>query len=314
MRSLTLGTRGSPLALAQSRWIAATVEETTGRAVELQVIRTTGDRYTDRPLPEIGGKGLFTGELDAALASGEIDLAVHSLKDLPTDLAPGLVLAAVPKREDPRDVVVVRSGDSPRIATWPRGTRVGTSSTRRRALALASRGDLEVQPIRGNVDTRIRKLDEGQVDALVLAAAGLNRLGLGRRVGHALDETYWLPAPGQGALGIVTRVDDASTRSTLEALEDPASRLAVTFERAFLATIGGGCSAPVGAIGLPYDGGLRGWAMAISPDGQRMVKVDRTGSGADPAALGREVAHVLVERGALEVLAEAGSAAADGRP
>ena len=302
MKALILGTRGSSLALTQSRWVASQLEAATGRSVELRIIRTTGDAVQDRPLPEIGGKGLFTAELDRALLDGEIDFAVHSLKDLPTEMEPGLVLAAVPEREDPRDVLVVREGTAPRIMNWRRGARLGTSSTRRRALALAVRADLEVEPIRGNVDTRLRKLDEGQVDALVLAAAGLRRLGLGRRTSHALDVTLWPPAPGQGALGILAREGDSETGSTLATLDDAAARTATTFERTLLAALGGGCSAPIAAVGLPHDGGLRGWGMVLSSDGSRMVKVDRSGALTDPEGLGREVARILVERGAREIM------------
>lgn len=306
-----MGTRGSPLALAQSRGVAREIEARTGLRVGLRVIRTEGDRVIDRPLPEIGGKGLFTAELDRALLEGEIDFAVHSLKDLPTRLEPGVALAAVPEREDARDVLVVRDGTPGRISALPRGARVGTSSVRRRALALALRPDLDVRPIRGNVDTRLRKLEEGHFDAVVLAAAGLRRLGLTARASHPLRATLWLPAPGQGALGIVARDGDAEVLSRLSTIEHGPSRAAVTFERTVLAALGGGCSAPVGAIGLTYDGGIRGWALVASPDGRHMVKEHRTGSIDAPAALGRELADVLVSRGAKDLLAAPEGAQAD---
>ena len=308
MTELTLGTRSSALAMAQSRWVKATIEAGGAATVELRIISTRGDQVQDRPLPEVGGKGLFTAELDQALLDGDIDLAVHSLKDLPTDLEDGLALAAVPAREDPSDVLVVRSGGPASLTALPKGARIGTSSVRRRALALAFRPDVAVHPIRGNVDTRLRKLEEGQVDALVLAAAGLLRLGLAGTASHPLDRLTWIPAPGQGALGIVARKEDATTAALLAPLEDALTRAAVTFERTLLATLGGGCSAPVGALGIPYDGGIRGWALAADPDGTRLVKAHRTGRLSDPGALGRHMAQLLLERGAGDLLAPSESA------
>lgn len=309
MATLTLGTRGSPLALAQSRLVKERLEAAGDAAIRIRIIRTAGDRHLERSIPEIGGKGLFTAELDRALMEGEIDFAVHSLKDLPTEPTPGLVLAAVPEREDPRDVLVVGEGGPARITALARGACLGTSSARRRALALACRPDLDVQPIRGNVDTRLAKLEAGQYDALVLAVAGLRRLGLSPQASRPLSANVWLPAPGQGALALVAREGDRSTRERLAPLEHAPTRAAVTFERAFLSAVGGGCSAPVGAIGLPYDGGMRGWAMVASPDGARMVKADRSGDLAHPDALGKTLAATLVDRGALEILDQAGGSA-----
>ncbi|HSR42438.1 MAG TPA: hydroxymethylbilane synthase, partial [Longimicrobiales bacterium] len=271
--------------------------------VELEIIRTSGDLHRDRPLPEIGGKGLFTRELDAALLDGGIDLAVHSLKDLPTEMPEGLVLAAVPPREDPRDVLIGRGGPGAALAALAPGSVVGTSSLRRKALTLAFRGDLDVRPIRGNLDTRIRKVEEGEFDAIVVAAAGVLRLGMKERVGEWLERTAWLPAPGQGALAVVAREDDAAVRGELETLDDAASRAAVVAERSVLEALGGGCQMPIAALGLPFDGGLRLWALVASPDGTRLVRSDRTGSVDDPRGLGGEVAAILRERGAREILA-----------
>ena len=249
-RRVILGTRGSPLALAQSHQVKGMVEATSDAVVEVRVVRTTGDNIQDRPLPEIGGKGLFTAELDSALLGGEIDVAVHSLKDLPTVLEPGLELAAIPLREDPRDVLVTADDRTFRsLRGLPLNAVVGTSSVRRMAWALAARPDLDVRPIRGNVGTRIQKLADGPYDALLLAGAGLRRLGLEERAGQWLDRTYWTPAPGQGALGIVARTGDAATGALLAPLEDAPTRAAATLEREFLSALGSGCSLPVGAIG-----------------------------------------------------------------
>jgi len=312
-QQVILGTRGSPLAMAQSHHVKCMVEATSDTVVEVRVIRTTGDRIQDKTLPEIGGTGLFTAELDRALLEGEIDVAVHSLKDLPTAFEPGLELAAVPPREDPRDVLVAAERGGPTsLRGLPLNAVVGTSSVRRKAWALAVRPDLDVRPIRGNVGTRLQKLEEGEYDALVLAGAGLRRLGLEDRVGQWLDRTHWTPAPGQGALAIVARMGDAATGALLAPLEDARTRAAVTLERAFLSAVGTGCSLPVGAIGLPFDGGIRGWAMVASPDGQRVLRVDRTGRVDAAPALGRQLADVLMDRGAGELLATFPRAAPSG--
>ena len=312
-RQVILGTRGSPLAMAQSRQVKGRVEATSDAAVDVHVIRTTGDRIRDRALPEIGDTGLFTAELDRALLEGEIDVAVHSLKDLPTVLEPGLELATVPTREDPRDVLVVADrGGTVTLRGLPLKAVVGTGSVRRKAWALAVRPDLDVRPIRGNVGTRLEKLEAGAYDALVLAGAGLRRLGLGDRAGQWLDRTHWTPAPGQGALGLVARTGDEATIALLAPLEHTPTRAAVTLERAFLSGVGAGCSLPVGAIGLPFDGGIRGWAMVASPDGQRVLRVDRTGRATDALVLGRLLAEILMDRGAGELLAAVPQTATSG--
>ena len=303
MPQLRLGTRGSALALAQSGTVKAALE-TNGLSVRLEVIQTTGDREQHSPLSRIGGKGLFTRELDLALLEGRIDLAVHSLKDLPTELAPGLALAAVPEREDPRDVMVGPEGASvaPTLQALQAGARVGTSSLRRRALASAFRPDVAVVNIRGNLDTRIAKVDRGEFDVIIVAAAGIRRLGLWHRVTEALERTSWLPAPGQGALGLITRSGDAKIERTLRPLDHHPSHIAVRAERALLAALGGGCQTPIAALGLPHDSGLRLWGLVASPDGKRVVLADGSGGLADPEALGARVARLLVERGASDVL------------
>jgi hydroxymethylbilane synthase len=300
---LVLGTRGSSLALAQSGTVKRALEAR-GYRVRLEIIQTRGDRDQSSALSRIGGKGLFTKELDLALLGGEIDLAVHSLKDLPTDLEGGIAVAAVPEREDPRDVLIGPEGKTPAptLHGLAAGSRLGTSSLRRRALARAFRPDLAVDNVRGNLDTRIGKVDRGEYDAILVAAAGVRRLGLWHRVAEALERTAWLPAPGQGALALVARADDAAVQRTLRPLDHRPSHSAVRAERALLSSLGGGCQTPVAALGLPYDSGLRLWALVASPDGARVVRADGTGSLADPESLGAEVGDVLMKRGAGEVL------------
>jgi hydroxymethylbilane synthase len=288
----------------QSRFVAAALEAASGASVEVEVIHTRGDKVLDRPLPEIGGKGLFTEELDRALLDGRIDLAVHSLKDLPTDTTPGLTLACVPRREDPRDVLVGPKSQPVSLRDLPEGGVVGTSSLRRRALLAAFRPDLRAKDVRGNLDTRLRKLDEGQYDALLLASAGLKRLGLAHRVGEWLERTSWLPAPGQGALAVVTRADGRDVQRALGTLHDEDTAAAVRAERALLGRLEGGCQIPVGALALPFEGGLRLWGLVVSPDGGRAVRGDLTGSPSAAEDLGRRLADQLLERGADEILGD----------
>ncbi|MFW6206675.1 MAG: hydroxymethylbilane synthase [Gemmatimonadota bacterium] len=306
MRELRLGTRGSVLARTQSGHVKDALEAFGEVEVRLEIVRTTGDEYQDRPLPEIGGKGLFTAELDRALLMGELDLAVHSLKDLPTENPDGLVLAAVPERVDPRDVIVGPSDRETSLSSLPSGACLGTGSLRRQALARAFRQDLVVEGIRGNLDTRIRKVDEGEYDAIVVAAAGVIRLDLEDRVGEWLEGTSWLPAPGQGALAVVARDDDSETRQILERLDHPPTRAAVRAERTVLEELEGGCQVPIGVLGLPFDGGLRLWALVASPDGRRLVRWDQTGDIRKPEMLGRAVAQLLRDRGAMEILESIG--------
>ena len=304
MTVLRLGTRGSLLALTQSKWVAAELKANEERKVEIEVIRTVGDERLEQPLHEISGKGVFTRELDEALLSGRVQLAVHSLKDLPTVLPEGLCVAATPSRVDPRDVLVGPEGNQTTLASLKKDAVVGTSSLRRVALLRAFRRNVTPRMIRGNVDTRLRKLDDGEFDAIILAGAGLLRLGLEGRASEWLERTSWLPAPGQGALGLVTRTEDAETRQLVAALNDPDSFAAVSAERTFLEALGGGCQVPIGALGVPYDEKLRLWGLVASPDGRRVVRGDLTGSLADPEALGQTLADLLRERGAEAILAE----------
>lgn len=300
---LRLGTRGSLLALTQSREIARRIADEHGIPVEVRTIRTSGDSL-DAPLPDIGGKGLFTREIDEALLGGEIDLAVHSLKDLPTELPEGLAVGAIPLREDPRDVLITRSGESTNLELLPAGARIGTSSLRRVAFLRIHRSDIEVVGIRGNLDTRIRKVDDGVVDGIILAAAGVRRLGWTLRVSEFLPFESWLPAPGQGALAVMVRSADLARFPWLAALDHPVTRSATTAERELLRVLEGGCRLPVAALGLPFGKELRLKAMVVHPDGSRLVRAEATGTQREAAQLGQEVARLLLERGAGRLLDE----------
>lgn len=301
---LRLGTRGSTLALIQSRQVASALEEAAGASVSLHTIRTGGDDQADASLARIGGEGVFTSALDGALLAGAVDVAVHSLKDLPTRMTPDLCVAATPPREDPRDALVLPPGEERTLATLAAGSRIGTGSPRRAALARAFRPDCAVVPMRGNVDTRLAKLDRGECDALLLAAAGLGRMGLLGRASELQERTAWLPAAGQGALAVVVRRADARARELAAPLDDHPTRQAVRAEREVLRRLDAGCHLPVGVLGLPYPGGLRLWAMVLSPDGHRVVRADRTGRLAEPERLAADVAAVLLGRGAGDILAE----------
>ncbi len=303
MTPLRLGTRGSLLATTQSGMVAEAIRNEAGFDVELVIIKTTGDRIQDRPLAEIGGRGIFTRELDEALLEGTIDLAVHSLKDLPTVLPDGLALAAVPEREDSRDVLIAPKDSGLTFETLPAGSRIGTGSLRRQALALGHRPDLTVAPIRGNLDTRLRKVDEGEYDAILLAAAGVRRLGWTDRISEAMDPGGWLPAPGQGALAIVVREEDLErSREWADRLDHAPTRAAVEAERSVLHRLEAGCQLPVGALGIPYGGGMRLRAIVASPDGSRAVRAEASGTEVAATELGEVVADRLLTMGADRIL------------
>ncbi len=298
---LTVGTRGSALARRQTGWVCAALRQA-WPAVELRLksFTTSGDRLLDNPLPEIGGQGVFTEELENALRIGEIDLAVHSLKDLPINDAPGLGLGAIVARDDARDVLISVSGFP--LAALASGARVGTSSLRRSSQLLAARPGLTVLPLRGNVDTRIRKAINGEYDAIVLAAAGVLRLGLHENITEYLPLEVMLPAPGQGALAVPCRADDTAVLELLRPLDHSATRAAVTAERAFLSALGGGCSAPIAAYAVfTPDLLIALTGLVAARDGQRLVHV--SGTGSDPYALGAELAHQALAQGAGGLLA-----------
>jgi hydroxymethylbilane synthase len=292
-RRVRIGTRGSQLALRQAEEIAAGLRRAWPRVeVELVPIRTSGDRLATAHLAEVGGKGLFVQEIDDALREGRVDLAVHSLKDLPGERPRDLVLAAFPPREDPRDVMVAARPTT--IAALPAGARVGTSSLRRSVQLLARRPDVASVPIRGNVDTRLRKLRDGQYDALVLAAAGLRRLGLLDGGATLLDPDEMLPAVGQGTLGVEARADDAAILALAEPLTDPETRAATLAERAFLEAVGGTCTTPLAAYARREGDGLRLDAFVATPDGTRVMRDRETGAPDAPEALGRRLAARLL--------------------
>lgn len=298
--TLTIGTRTSKLALWQTEHVAHRLQTAwPGLQCHIEPFVTSGDKTLDKPLPRIGGKGVFTAEMEAALHRGAIDIAVHSLKDLPIEETPGLTLGAITSRADARDALVARNGFT--LATLPGAAVVGTSSIRRQAQLLAQRPDLQIKPIRGNVDTRLRKVQAGEYDAAVLAAAGLQRLQLTDLVSEWLELAVMLPAPGQGALAVQCRADDQATLSVLAAIEEANVRQAVTAERAFLNGLGGGCSAPVAAYATGTASGLHLQALVGSPDGRQMIRV--SGSSDDARALGRQLARQAIAQGADDILA-----------
>jgi hydroxymethylbilane synthase len=293
-----IGTRGSALALWQAHHVKARLEAL-GAAVTLDVIKTQGDKILDVPLAKIGGKGLFVKEIEQALIDGRVDLAVHSMKDVPAELAPGLVLAAVSAREDPRDVLVARDGLT--LAALPPGAHVGTSSVRRVAQLRAHRRDLRISPLRGNVDTRLRKVDAGEYDAVVLAAAGLIRLGHGDRITERLD---LVPAIGQGILALETRADDAATIDLVRrALHDEATAACAAVERAFLERLGGSCQTPMACHAVIDGDDVRAEGLVADLDGETILRGARRGPRAEAAAVGRGLADELLGRGAREILA-----------
>jgi hydroxymethylbilane synthase len=291
---IVIGSRGSQLALWQARHIASCLQKL-GVETRLEIIKTTGDKITDVPLAQVGGKGLFTKEIEEALLAGAIDLAVHSLKDMPTGLPVGLTLAAIPEREDPRDALIGKP-----LAELSAGSRVGTSSLRRAAQLHALGRGFVTENLRGNVDTRLRKLDEGHYDAIVLAAAGLRRLGWGERIRELIDVEVMCPAAGQGALAIETRDDGGAGHEIARKLDHAETNAAVTAERSLLATLEGGCQVPIGAH-AKFDGGvLHLMAVVASPDGTRVMR-DRA-EGRDALALGRELGERMLASGARDIL------------
>ena len=299
MSKLRIGSRGSQLALWQANHVAALLRGQ-GHAVEIEVIKTTGDKITDVALAKVGTKGMFTKEIEEALAENRVDLAVHSLKDVPTELAPEFELSAIMKREDPRDafISVKYSG----LEELPHGARVGTSSLRRQCQLKAVRPDLEIFPLRGNVDTRLRKLESGDYDAIILAAAGVHRLGLDKHLRSRIAPEVMCPAVGQGALAIESRRADHQTRNALAFLNHPDTRDAIECERALLGSLGGGCQVPIGAYAVKHGNGLRLRAMVGRPDGSEILREQADGDNGE--SLGREVAQTLLRRGGDQILAE----------
>lgn len=300
-RTVRIGTRGSTLAVWQAGWVKKRLEaHWPDLQVELVPISTSGDRIQHVSLARIGGKGLFVKEIEQALLAGRVDLAVHSVKDLPAELPPGLSLSTIPEREDPRDVLISAGGSS--LAELPEATRVGTSSLRRQALLLHLRPDLRIEVLRGNVETRLRRQLEGRVDATILAAAGLKRLSLRLKNGVPLDAEEFLPAIGQGALGIEIRAGD-EVAALLAPLHHPETAWAVEAERAFLSGMGGSCRTPLAARATVANGSLRLAALVASPDGKRLLRHERSGPTETAGQIGTETAALLLDRGGREILA-----------
>ena len=301
MDRLRIGTRRSPLALVQAEWVRGRIREHHPQAtVEVVPIRTSGDRFRDVPIEKIGAKGVFIKEIEEALLEGAIDVAVHSMKDLPTEIPEGLAIAAVPVREDPRDVLISHIAGS--LAELPAGARVGTGSLRRRAQVLNCRPDLTVVPIRGNVDTRLAKLRRGEVDALVLALAGMKRLGREREATQPLPPETWLSAVAQGALGLETRSHEVER---LRFLNHEPSALEVEAERAFLGRLEGGCQVPVGARAVVAEDRVALAGMVAEASGRQIFRGEISGARADAASLGVQLAERLLDEGAGVVLREA---------
>jgi len=299
---IRLGSRGSKLALWQAEFIRFEVERKTGGKVEIVKIKTTGDMILDVPLARVGGKGLFVKEIEEALLSGRVDLAVHSMKDVPTDLPDGLEISVITEREDPRDAFLsnkVKSFDA-----LPEGATLGTSSLRRQTQLLGLRPDLKVLDNRGNLDTRIRKMEEGQFDAIILAAAGLRRLGWESRIAQYIPTEMSLPAIGQGALGIETRTDDPATRDAVAFLNHRDTAFSVRAERGFLKRLEGGCQVPIAAYGRTEGDAIVLEGMVGRPDGSEIVRGSARGTVADPEGLGVSLAEQLLARGAKEILDE----------
>ena len=307
---LTIGSRGSKLALWQAEWVKRRLESLDPvREVRIEVIKTSGDLMNDVPLAVIGGQGAFTKEIEQALLEGRVDVAVHSLKDLPTITPEGLVVTAITEREDPRDVLVLPSGaeggKKVSLGTLPEGACVGTSSLRRQAQLKHLRPDVVIKDVRGNVDTRLRKLDEGEYDAIILAAAGLRRLGFEGRISSYVAADEMLPAVGQGALGIETRADDVATNELVLRLDHPATRAACVAERALLRHLGGGCQVPIAAHARVQDGRLRIEGLVAAISGETLLRETAEGEAAHAEEVGMELARELLSRGAERLLSSA---------
>ncbi len=302
-KKLIVGTRGSRLAHRQTEGVVAALQERCPDCrFELHVIRTTGDRRRDDPLAAIGGEGVFTKELESALLARRIDIAVHSLKDLPTTVSEGLAIAAVTRRDDSRDALVTRG--KMRLAELPPGARVGTGSPRRSVQLRLLRPDLEVVAIRGNVDTRLAKVEAGEAEAVVVAAAALARLGWLERATEILPTDVMLPAPGQGALAVEMRSDDAGAREVALSIDDRDSRLATAAERAFLRGLGGGCRVPIAALAVVEGDELRLRGLVADAEGRRVLRAELTGSASDAEAMGIRLAEELLSQGAAALLKE----------
>lgn len=300
---IVIGSRGSQLALWQANWVKSELERINGNVeVSIQIIKTSGDKIQDVPLAKIGGKGLFVKEIEEALLAHEIDIAVHSMKDVPMKLPRELQIAVVTERESPLDALISKNGE--KIADLPEGATVGTSSLRRSSQLLRYRPDLKIEMLRGNLDTRLKKLDEGQYDAIILAAAGLNRLGWADRITEEISREILLPAMGQGALGIETRINDVDVQKFICDLDHEATHWAVDAERAFVDILDGGCQVPIGAYATVDGGEITVRGLVAGLDGKTIYQLDKTGPVYDADKLGRELGNELLKMGAAEILKE----------
>lgn len=302
-RRVRIGTRGSQLALTQSRAVKEAIERLHPDCrVDLEIIKTTGDKITDVPLAKVGGKGLFVKEIEDALLEGSVDLAVHSMKDVPAELPGLLEIAVIPRREDPRDVLVVRGGGS--LTDLTKGARVGTSSLRRSAQIKHLRPDVAIENLRGNLDTRLRKLEDGMYDAVVLAAAGIHRMGWRDRISSYLDPSVFLPAIGQGALGLEIRRDDFRTLDLIAPIHDPRTAVAVTAERSFLKELEGGCQVPIAGYAEAHGDTIVLTGLVASLDGRVIYRSTRSAGWQAAVDLGRSLARELLDAGAGKILEE----------
>jgi hydroxymethylbilane synthase len=300
-KTIVIGTRGSQLALWQANWVKEAIRRHRPEySVELAIIKTKGDKILDVPLAKVGGKGLFVKEIEEALLDGRIDLAVHSMKDMPAVIPDGLCIGAIPEREEPRDVLITREGKP--LEALPRGAKIGTSSLRRSAQLLHKRPDFVITPLRGNLDTRLRKLESESLDAIVLAAAGVKRLGLSDRITEVLDETVMLPAVGQGALCIEVREDDPLISPIMAELDDTHTRKVVLGERAFLHRLEGGCQVPIAGHGHLKNNSYTLAGLVCDVDGTQRIKASLTGSADQSQKIGVELAETLLSKGAGEIL------------
>jgi len=300
---IVIGSRGSQLALWQANWVKSELERINGNVeVSIQIIKTSGDKIQDVPLAKIGGKGLFVKEIEEALLAHEIDIAVHSMKDVPMKLPRELQIAVVTERESPLDALISKNGE--KIADLPEGATVGTSSLRRSSQLLRYRPDLKIEMLRGNLDTRLKKLDEGQYDAIILAAAGLNRLGWADRITEEISREILLPAMGQGALGLETRINDVDVQKFICDLDHEATHWAVDAERAFVDILDGGCQVPIGAYATVDGGEITVRGLVAGLDGKTIYQLDKTGPVYDADKLGRELGNELLKMGAAEILKE----------
>ncbi len=300
---ITIGTRGSPLALWQANWIKGQLEELHKETtVELVIIKTSGDKIQDVPLAKVGGKGLFTKEIEESMLKYESDIAIHSMKDVPVKLPPGLAISVVTKREDPHDALISRNNI--KLADLPKGAKVGTGSFRRTTQLLSYRPDLEVVPMRGNLETRLKKLETEGLDAIILAAAGLKRLGMAANITEIIPPEIMLPGGGQGAVGIESRSEDMSIMNMIFALDDEDTHTAVDAERAFLTRLQGGCQVPIGVYATVQEETIHIRGLVGSLDGKTILKAEKTGPTENPQWLGNELAREILGMGADKILAE----------